>query len=153
MKEDLQGWLAPNSIYPGVPDVLRALLDKQELYIVTTKQASVTRPTLLPLCTQRAHTLPVDQASYRRAWRAWLPAIGPRCQRAAAICSWHHVLRSPSAVFLAGAARGKPVFGLRQFGEGPSVVGPPHPLPWHQLASSSALSGRAAARPRWAAAI
>ena len=42
IEEDLQGWLAPNRIYPGVPDVLRALLDRQETYIVTTKQVPPT---------------------------------------------------------------------------------------------------------------
>lgn len=38
--EDLQGWLAPNRIYPGVADAVRATLssDDTEVYIVTTKQ-------------------------------------------------------------------------------------------------------------------
>ncbi len=48
IEEDLQGWLAPNRIYPGVPDVLRALLDSQETYIVTTKQVSPTPRTPRP---------------------------------------------------------------------------------------------------------
>jgi len=46
MKEDLQGWLAPNRIYPGVPQVLRALLDGHETYIVTTKQERFTEALL-----------------------------------------------------------------------------------------------------------
>lgn len=48
IEEDLQGWLAPNRIYPGVPDVLRALLNSQETYIVTTKQVSPTPRTPRP---------------------------------------------------------------------------------------------------------
>lgn len=40
--EDLQGWLAPNRIYPGVPAVLNELIEQHELYIVTTKQERFT---------------------------------------------------------------------------------------------------------------
>ncbi len=40
IKEDLAGWLAPNHIYKGVPAVLNQLLQREEAYIVTTKQAS-----------------------------------------------------------------------------------------------------------------
>lgn len=40
IKEDLAGWLAPNHIYEGVPAVLNQLLQREEAYIVTTKQAS-----------------------------------------------------------------------------------------------------------------
>lgn len=38
--EDLTGWLAPNRIYPGVADAVRATLSSSdtEVYIVTTKQ-------------------------------------------------------------------------------------------------------------------
>lgn len=46
MAEDLDGWLAPNKIYPGVPEVMRALMDSQETYIVTTKQARFTEAIL-----------------------------------------------------------------------------------------------------------
>ena len=35
MAEDLQGWLAPNTMYPGIVDALNA--SPHELYIVTTK--------------------------------------------------------------------------------------------------------------------
>jgi hypothetical protein len=37
---DLKGWLAPNKIYPGVADAIKATLksDDTEVYIVTTKQ-------------------------------------------------------------------------------------------------------------------
>lgn len=40
---DLDSWLAPNTIYPGVADPIRAALadDSIEVYIVTTKQARV----------------------------------------------------------------------------------------------------------------
>lgn len=38
IQEDLQGWLAPNRIYDGVPAVLNHLLQQAEVYIVTTKQ-------------------------------------------------------------------------------------------------------------------
>lgn len=39
MAADLEGWLAPNRIYPGVADAMRALMEAHEVYIVTTKQA------------------------------------------------------------------------------------------------------------------
>ena len=42
MAADLDGWLAPNRIYPGVADVVRALMASSETYIVTTKQARFT---------------------------------------------------------------------------------------------------------------
>lgn len=35
---DLEGWLAPNRIYPGVADAVKGLMLTQEVYIVTTKQ-------------------------------------------------------------------------------------------------------------------
>jgi len=38
MKEDLEGWLAPNKIFPGLSESMPKLLDKSEVYIVTTKQ-------------------------------------------------------------------------------------------------------------------
>lgn len=38
---DLQGWLAPNRIYPGVAGAVRKLMDEHEVYIVTTKQVGV----------------------------------------------------------------------------------------------------------------
>lgn len=38
MAADMEGWLAPNRIYPGVADAVRALMEHQEVYIVTTKQ-------------------------------------------------------------------------------------------------------------------
>lgn len=39
---DLDGWLAPNRIYPGVPEVIDQLLVEHDVYIVTTKQARFT---------------------------------------------------------------------------------------------------------------
>lgn len=39
---DLDGWLAPNRIYPGVPEAIDQLLVEHEVYIVTTKQARFT---------------------------------------------------------------------------------------------------------------
>lgn len=38
---DLDGWLAANEIYEGMPQVLEHLLQRHALYIVTTKQARV----------------------------------------------------------------------------------------------------------------
>jgi hypothetical protein len=38
MAADMEGWLAPNRIYPGVADAVRALMQQHEVYIVTTKQ-------------------------------------------------------------------------------------------------------------------
>lgn len=38
MAADLDGWLAPNRIYAGVPEAMKALVEAQEVYIVTTKQ-------------------------------------------------------------------------------------------------------------------
>ena len=38
IESDLQGWLAPNRIYPGVADAVRVALKQEEAYIVTTKQ-------------------------------------------------------------------------------------------------------------------
>lgn len=46
MKADLEGWLAPNRIYPGVADTVKALMERQESYIVTTKQARFTETIL-----------------------------------------------------------------------------------------------------------
>ncbi|KAI8469636.1 MAG: hypothetical protein J3K34DRAFT_454173 [Monoraphidium minutum] len=44
---DLAGWLAPNRIYPGVADAMRAALaGGDEVYIVTTKQARFTHTLL-----------------------------------------------------------------------------------------------------------
>eukprot|EP00775_Hariotina_reticulata_P011464 gene11464-11610_t len=40
--EDLAGWLAPNRIYPGVADAVKAAMQKDEVHIVTTKQAHYT---------------------------------------------------------------------------------------------------------------
>lgn len=42
MAADMDGWLAPNRIYPGVADAVRALMQSHEVYIVTTKQARFT---------------------------------------------------------------------------------------------------------------
>lgn len=39
MAADLDGWLAPNRIYPGVAEAMQALMQQHEVYIVTTKQA------------------------------------------------------------------------------------------------------------------
>jgi hypothetical protein len=38
MAADLEGWLAPNRIYPGVAQAIQALMERDEVYIVTTKQ-------------------------------------------------------------------------------------------------------------------
>lgn len=40
---DLDGWLAPNRIYDGVADPIRSAMRKDEVYIVTTKQAHYTK--------------------------------------------------------------------------------------------------------------
>jgi hypothetical protein len=40
--DDLAGWLAPNRIYPGVADAVKAAIQKDEVHIVTTKQVSIT---------------------------------------------------------------------------------------------------------------
>ncbi|KAI3437958.1 hypothetical protein D9Q98_000402 [Chlorella vulgaris] len=42
MASDMQGWLAPNRIYPGVADAVREFMQHDECYIVTTKQARFT---------------------------------------------------------------------------------------------------------------
>lgn len=42
MKEDLEGWLAPNRFYEGTPEALACALNKGEVYIVTTKQERYT---------------------------------------------------------------------------------------------------------------
>ena len=39
---DLDGWLAPNRIYAGVPEAMDQLMVEHEVYIVTTKQARFT---------------------------------------------------------------------------------------------------------------
>ena len=39
---DLDGWLAPNRIYPGVAEAMDQLMVEHEVYIVTTKQARFT---------------------------------------------------------------------------------------------------------------
>lgn len=46
MAADLEGWLAPNRIYPGVADAMRALMAAHEVDIVTTKQARFTHAIL-----------------------------------------------------------------------------------------------------------
>ena len=40
--KDLDGWLAPNRIYPGVAEAIDQLMVEHEVYIVTTKQARFT---------------------------------------------------------------------------------------------------------------
>jgi phosphoglycolate phosphatase-like HAD superfamily hydrolase len=40
---DLDGWLAPNRIYEGVAEPIRVAMGKDEVYIVTTKQAHYTK--------------------------------------------------------------------------------------------------------------
>ncbi len=42
IEKDLAGWLAPNRIYDGVADPIRAAMSKHEVYIVTTKQVHYT---------------------------------------------------------------------------------------------------------------
>ena len=39
MAEDLTAWLHKNAIYERMPEILGRLMDKDEVYIVTTKQA------------------------------------------------------------------------------------------------------------------
>jgi hypothetical protein len=46
MAADLDGWLAPNRIYPGVADCMKSLIHDHEVYIVTTKQARFTKTIL-----------------------------------------------------------------------------------------------------------
>jgi hypothetical protein len=46
MAADLEGWLAPNRIYPGVADAVRSLMASHEVDIVTTKQARFTHAIL-----------------------------------------------------------------------------------------------------------
>ncbi|PRW56992.1 hypothetical protein C2E21_4196 [Chlorella sorokiniana] len=46
MAADLDGWLAPNRIYPGVAQAMQALMQQHEVYIVTTKQARFTEAIL-----------------------------------------------------------------------------------------------------------
>ncbi|KAL4538461.1 hypothetical protein Ndes2437A_g01479 [Nannochloris sp. 'desiccata'] len=46
MAADLDGWLAPNRIYPGVADCMKSLMHDHEVYIVTTKQARFTETIL-----------------------------------------------------------------------------------------------------------
>ncbi|PSC71072.1 hypothetical protein C2E20_5531 [Micractinium conductrix] len=46
MAADLDGWLAPNRIYPGVAEAIKALMHRHEVYIVTTKQARFTEAIL-----------------------------------------------------------------------------------------------------------
>jgi len=43
---DLEGWLAPNRIYPEVSDCMKSLIASGEVYIVTTKQARFTETIL-----------------------------------------------------------------------------------------------------------
>ena len=50
---DLNSWLAPNRIYSGVADVLRNLKQREDVYIVTTKQVN---PTPFP---SRVESLPL----------------------------------------------------------------------------------------------
>ena len=38
MAEDLQKWLQSNGIYESMPQILKHLMDRDEVYIVTTKQ-------------------------------------------------------------------------------------------------------------------
>ena len=46
MAADLDGWLAPNRIYPGVAECMKSLMNDHEVYIVTTKQARFTETIL-----------------------------------------------------------------------------------------------------------
>ena len=41
MADDLDGWLAANEIYEGVPAIVQHLRSQGSFYIVTTKQVSV----------------------------------------------------------------------------------------------------------------
>ena len=38
---DFQGWLAPNRMYQGVPEAVRAAVQNEHTYIVTTKPVCV----------------------------------------------------------------------------------------------------------------
>lgn len=38
IEQDLAGWLAPNRVYDGVAEPIRAAMASDEVYIVTTKQ-------------------------------------------------------------------------------------------------------------------
>ncbi|KIZ05430.1 hypothetical protein MNEG_2528 [Monoraphidium neglectum] len=63
---DLAGWLAPNRIYPGVADAVRAALaGGDEVYVVTTKQARFTATLLrdmagIDLPPERIHSTTVS---------------------------------------------------------------------------------------------
>jgi phosphoglycolate phosphatase-like HAD superfamily hydrolase len=46
MAADMDGWLAPNRIYPGAADAVRRLMAAGEAYVVTTKQARFTEALL-----------------------------------------------------------------------------------------------------------
>ncbi len=39
--EDLHGWLGLNRIYPHVTEAVKALIQRSEVYIVTTKQVGL----------------------------------------------------------------------------------------------------------------
>ena len=54
IREDLDGWLAPNRIYDGVADALRSLKGREDVYIVTTKQARRLAPLTHCACEDRA---------------------------------------------------------------------------------------------------
>lgn len=45
---DLSSWLAPNRIYSGVAPVLRSLKQREDVYIVTTKQVGSSPATRTP---------------------------------------------------------------------------------------------------------
>lgn len=57
MARDLDGWLAANGIYAGVPDILRAARARHHAYVVTTKQARFTAALL-----ERAAGVPFPEA-------------------------------------------------------------------------------------------
>lgn len=40
IKQDLHGWLGANDIYPGIAEDLAIARERDELYIVTTKQVA-----------------------------------------------------------------------------------------------------------------
>lgn len=46
MAKDLQDWLQSNGIYESMPQILKHLMDRDEVYIVTTKQARFTEALL-----------------------------------------------------------------------------------------------------------
>ncbi len=75
MAADLEGWLAPNRIYPGVAEAMQALMQAHEVYIVTTKQvgqraALQGSKIVAAVVAAHAKTCTLQNPSGRRPWLA-----------------------------------------------------------------------------------